>query len=799
MTAGKIHWVWVGVLSPSICLSLPTLALADIEEISVTARKRLEPAQSVPTALNVMDGELLNSRSIKNTDDVEKLFPGLSTNNSTATNAGFAIRGVGTNNIHVSAQQSVGTVIDDVSAVSPFVSAIAIFDMERIEVLRGPQNTLYGRNTTGGVVNFISRKADLSDGLNGNANLKAGEGGLLEFEAALGFNISESVALRAALMNREFDGRFTNIVDGKDVGRKDSKGARINLFWQVTPSTSTSFTFSKGAADGDNLISRSIGMFEADGATTCDAFVNGGESAFTAGRNDCWTPITLNMINGNDYLASQLAAGNSDLLIANPNPASNTLSPYLINYSAEWGETYHHPANFYDAEFTNYRARLVHDFASSQLTLLSAYDETYVLNMPVYDLTGFTGGQEVDFEVWQHEARLTSTGASRLQWLMGVHYSTQTSTEDTWVLRTDPFVAGGNGISPSILIDSKYRNFSVYGQADYALTDSFTVTAGLRYTDDKLQGVTQKFVCTPGQHLGPTFDGIETLNRDYRFANCLDISATLVDDNPTQELSKVGWKLGVSWQAKEHVMLYASTAYGFKGGAYDNRALDIGSSPTDPEFLTAYEIGLKSDFIARNLRLNAAAYHYNWHDLQLFGLDDNGGPLQVNVPHTKISGLEVELQWDPTKALHLHAGVAFNKSNVRDVSELPASLDIQEGNSITNSPETSLNLLANYTIEIGQGELSLQADFQYQSSAFFIIGSQDTTRSKSDAHNWLNARVSYSFGENLQYLMALWANNLTAEKSCQYLPASLPGGTNWGCNINNSGQRSFGVSLGVKF
>lgn len=789
----------LSAIAYGVGLALPLASHAVLEEVIVTAQKRAESVQDVPIAINALAGDLLDDMGVDDTDDIEGLYPNLSTNNSSAVNSGFAIRGVGTNNFHISGQQSVGTNIDDVAAVSPFISAIGVFDMDRVEVLRGPQNTLYGRNTTGGALNFHTRKASTDDGLNGRASIGVGNGGLAEFEGAIGFNITDSIAARVALMDKSFDGLFTNIVDGKDVGKDDKQGARINLVWDISEETSMQFTLANGEAEGDGLIARSVGNVSTDGATPCPAFVNGGEGAFTSGRNNCWTAITDNMVNGSDYLAAQLAAGNTDVLIANPNPAANATSPWLVNYSSDWGDTYTTPSNFYETEFDGYRIKLVHDFENVQLNWLSAYDETSVLNASATNLTGFASFQEGEFEVWQHELRLSSAGDSAFRWLGGFYYSTQESQEDTWVFRADPAVAGGNGVSPSILIDSEYEAWSVYGQVDYDFTDTWSLTAGLRYTDDKLEGDTQKWVCTPGQHNGPTFTGTETYNREYRLANCRDISGTLVDANPTQELSELGWKLGLNWTPTNTTLIYASVSEGFKGGAYDNRALDNGSSPIGPEFLTAYEIGLKSDWLDNTVQLNASIYLYDWEDLQIFGLDDSGGPAQVNVPETELKGMEVEVKWSPTDALYLQAGIGLSDTEIKDVTGVPVSMGIHVGNSVTNAPEFTGNLLAVYTVVLESSELVFQGSYRYEDEAYFIANAQNTERAVKDSHSWMNARIAFNFGDEMQHSVALWGNNLTEERSCQYTPASLPGGVNWNCQIGDPGERLWGLSLETNF
>ncbi len=157
----------------SICtLFLSSLAVAfpasaQIEEIVVTAQKREQNLQEVPISISALTGEQFEVFDVTRADDLEFVFANVGTNRNSSGNTGIAIRGVGTDNVHLSGQQSVGTYVDDVSLVSPFVSAVAVYDMNRVEVLRGPQNTLYGRNTTGGAVVWHTNKANPGDGTSG--------------------------------------------------------------------------------------------------------------------------------------------------------------------------------------------------------------------------------------------------------------------------------------------------------------------------------------------------------------------------------------------------------------------------------------------------------------------------------------------------------------------------------------------------------------------------------------------------------------------------------------------------------
>ena len=168
-------------------------------------------------------------------------------------NSGVSIRGVGTDNFHISAQQSVGTYIDDVSIVSPFVSTVGVYDVDRVEVLRGPQNTLYGRNTTGGAIVWHTKKATPGAGTNGFASATAGNGGLVEIEGAVGFDLGENAAIRFAGSSDHFNGLWEDVITGDATGGGyDRNAARINFHYDISPNTSLNLGASYGDSEGQD-------------------------------------------------------------------------------------------------------------------------------------------------------------------------------------------------------------------------------------------------------------------------------------------------------------------------------------------------------------------------------------------------------------------------------------------------------------------------------------------------------------------------------------------------------------------
>ena len=775
----------------ALVISAP--AAAQLEEIIVTAQKREESLQDVPISISALTAAQFDTFDVTRADDLEFVFANVGTNRNSAGNTGISIRGVGTDNVHLSGQQSVGTYLDDVSMVSPFVSAIAVYDMNRVEVLRGPQNTLYGRNTTGGAILWHTNKANPGDGTNGYGRLRMGDGGLMRFEGAIGFDFGDQWAGRVAVLSDDYDGIWKNVVDGKDTGGAyDRSGARFNLTWDNDNGARMEFTVSTGEIEGEDLTVRMSGNRLADGTVDPD-FVNRRADSLT-GTDNLFVQATAADVGARPFLVDQYNQG-TGMVIDNP-----VVGPFdrLANYSTPMGWTYQDPDDGYKSEWDGFRLNFEWEFSNMMFSSLTAYDETYTIEQNGQELTGFRPAREGDWEVWQQELRLTSTSDSAVQWLAGLYFTGSDSTEDTWVSNTG--AAGGMGVRPGIDINSKYDAWSVYGQLDWSVSDALTLSLGLRHTDDKLSADNDNWERTVCGFF-PSSAGLIEQTRDYRAADCPGAAPGRLTGNthsPVQELSELGWRIGADYQFGEASMVFISASEGFKGGSYDNRALSTGDDPIGPEFLTAYEIGYKGTFADGKVQFNAAYYFYDWEDLQLF--ESYGGiPALVNIPGIEISGFEVELKWAPNDRFYLQGSLGTADSEVVDVTGLNPLSQAEVGKEVTQTPDTTANLLASYTIPIGNNELGFSLNYRYTSSMYYTF-LQDNPRDESSSYNFLNARASYGFGENDQFNVALWGNNLTDEFACSSViwgPGS--GANNFSCEVAAYGEAMYGVTFEANF
>ncbi|OWQ95368.1 TonB-dependent receptor [Sphingopyxis witflariensis] len=694
-----------------------------IGEIIVTAQKRGENVQKVPIAITALSGDTLAQDGVVTTLDLTQAVPGLQINNLfQSSNPTIFLRGVGVNDFNPASSGAVGVTVDDVFLNSGVGQLFAVFDIDRVEVLKGPQGTLYGRNTTGGVINYATKRPSFSPDF--SASVTAGRFNQLFFDAAGGGAlIEDKLAARASLTFKRRDGWAVNLQDGRDINDLETYAGRLQFL--LTPSSDIEIhnKIEGGITKSSALGHQSLGIFNPTENRPCTG-------AEIVARTICVNPIT-------GYQA------NADIDEFNTNVLNNS------------------------EKLTNFADRLLVSIDTGNINITSVTAFVYnkrELNQDV-DYSPFAIAElplwtEKSEQVSQ-ELRISSNGSGPLKWIVGAYYLQErlSSLVNFTLLRefnpdpTHPFFDPASSIM-TVERDFTQRTTSkaVFAQLDYELTDSLTATAGIRYTDDrkKLSFIT---------YAGP-------VNPDSNSqARLQDRLLGFIDSNPgngaidtpsrtVTTLKKPTWRLALAYQAAPTVNAYASYSRGVRSGGYNTGALFSGVefNEVNSESIDAFEVGLKSDLLDRRLRLNLAAFYYDYRNLQVFSLepDPNGAaPIQrLQNADAEIYGAEVDVQARPMSGLDIQLGAAYVHATYSDFVD-PIRGDFR-GNNLDKAPRLQMTGRATYSYDIGDDWTGrIGADFSYQSKVFFSAVNAEPMASGRHGEINLNAGFAHRNGINL--------------------------------------------------
>ena len=753
--------------------SIPVACPAQvIEEVVVTAQKREESLQEVPISVVAFTGESLNELGVQSSEDVLKLVPNAGIQGQGGSKHNYFIRGVGTSDFHINVVSAVGVYLDDIALNAPNAITFSAFDLDRVEVMRGPQNTLFGRNTTGGAVNYISRKPSVEDGVNGYLRGGYGRHDQFDIEGAMGFAPGKNTAARIAFVSNIRDGTYDNLTTGKDEGGHSRQAGRGQILWEPTDNWEFLFNFHGGMSRDNPTPFKSTGTQNPNNVTA-----------------PCAVPL-------NDLIPQN-----------NPDCVDSSGFNHRAN---NWDTSYNGMEFKEDVDLWGTSLKASWDMGPMTLTSVSAYDSfevEYREDSEGAPDTIFHFYQQGEYDQWSQEIRLQSTADQRWRWILGFYYFFEEGRYATAVRRTPapfaPSAAGSFNIIPNTHVDQDNEVYSGYGQLEYDLLDNLTATVGLRWTDETKKGYNTPSVRCSGVG-GPPF--CPQLSQDAFLG--FDLIPTLpgVFFPPTEILDsgseEWGARFALDWQVNNDLLIYGSVSRGFKGGGFSLAALQAltgnAAESVDPEVLWAYEIGFKSSWMNGALNFNAAGFYYDWKDLQSFQpifqpALDIVLPRLLNVPESSNIGAEFEVQWVPAEGWYISGGIGISNAEVDDPG---AIVSVSKGNNLTNAPDLTFNGLARKEFQIGEGALALQTSWQYKDDVTYDLANAPYL---SQEGWWnLDARGSYAFGPNQQYEIAVWGKNLTGQEYCtglvslQGLSESLP------CYGNYSGT-TYGVTASYRF
>lgn len=647
-----------------------TTDTATVDEIVVTAQKRSENLQDVPVSVTAFSGETLAERGVTNVIGLNNLAPGLRVSSGdAAANPKIFIRGVGLSDFNPNSSSGVGIYMDGVYVGSPLAQMAGFFDIGQVEILRGPQGTLYGRNTNGGAVNITTKRPTQSFAAEGAAeystynavNLSGAIGGPL---------VSDKLAVRAAAQYVDDDGYTYNRVTGHDVNDTNYWAIRLSALYTPTDDLEVLFQVNRFANRGSATQPQHRALFPlTPAATGADGFC--APAYYSSGQ--CGDAFGYADTDNDDRALDANLEGKDriDLFGASAQANWNLGATSLVSVTAfSWA----------------HRNALENTDASPAQML------------------------EINYLARQHqftqELRLQSNDDpdARFEWVVGAYYMDETvkdaSTQD--VLRDlRPLFPAGYSLADSVATfgypyTQKTRGYALFGQTDYKVTDRLTATVGLRYSADE-----KSF--------------------DYQ-SEAEGGLIVLLTSHQKKTFSAWSGRLGLRYELSDDANVYATYNRGYKSGGFFGGLATTAAQlePYDNEQLDAYEIGLKSQLFDRRVRLNLSAFYYDYKDQQVFAQAlRNGLTVLVldNAANSEVYGAEIEVSARVTQNFKVDAGLSLLNATY---GEYVSQGDDFTGNRLPQSPKATFNITATYSYPLASGaQLTGSVDAAYASKIYF--------------------------------------------------------------------------------
>ncbi len=676
---------------------------AELEEILVTAEKKSSNIQDTPISVAAFTSDHLARSGIEDIYDIGLFTPGLIVNSEIVGK--IYIRGIGTENLTIGGDPGVPVHVDGAYVGRTSAAIFDLYDVERVEVLRGPQGTLYGRNATGGSVNIISKAP--TDELYSSASLQYGNYDRLRVNATISGPISDKVQVRASLLRSRRDGFTPNVFTGEDLDTEDLWAGRLRL--RFLPSENVTF----------DLIT---------------------DFSYDDGR-----PAPFKQLEFSDLFEGLLGAFDPPSLreVAQDSPVTGKQDQFGITGILNWdmgAVTLTSITNYRDVEFA-----VQFDGDAVDLLIQNFEDTT-------------------NSEQFTQEFRLASNDAGPLKWILGAYYFKDDGDTEIFI----PIPGFGFDILHQATISTKA--FALFGQVNYDVTEKFSLTMGLRWsTEDK-----EAFQFSDFDILFPA-----------PFEQDLDESSNAFTP-----------KFGFEYRPNSDLMLYASITRGFKSGGFTFNGFQ---SNFDPEFVWAYEGGIKSQLMENKLQFNASFFYYDYSDLQVSKLENNAGVI-TNAADATIYGSEIELVAVPNERWQFNAGLSllhaeFNQFLTEDPSNPQLGTIDLAGNSLTRSPKVTFGIGAQHHYPInGLGELTLRVDYQYQGKSFFTAFNRDLSAQQS--FGLFNARVTFTHEDGGWQLSGFIKNAFDKEYFLNILESGVETGKPEGFL---AAPRTYGMQLEYSF
>jgi len=718
----------------------PNKSTTEVEAIIVTAQRRSENIQNVPVSVQALSAKEIQALGIKQSTDIGQVTPNVTM--ALPDGAGnqplISIRGIGINDYDTNNAGPNGVYLDDVYISAPAAQTFAVFDLSQIEVLKGPQGTLYGRNTSGGALVFTSNKP--TDQFTADFHFEYSSFNTLQVEGAVGGPITDKLDGRISFVVNESDGFMHNSLTDEPASGANNQAVRLQLLYRPTDKLKIAFNSTIGYVHNLPTEYRHIGDFAPGTQNTANPTVCSVAQAYAGGCVD------------------------------------------LFGYGT--------PKGFYDGSFSRMQElhvlnlinslRVDYDLGPIALTSITAYqhsDKSFPEDTDggPDDLVQATYGVKSDTYTQEFRA---AENSKVYNWVAGLYYLHENLDQNqplSLFYNGDQF--GGFGISPGpgafdgvaeLATDKSHQvtdSVALYGQGDYNY-HKFTLTLGGRYTYER-----KTFSYFGGAQFQD--DGVG------EYGPLTDI----ITANESQTASNFTWRAALSYHVTDRILTYASVATGFKSGDFNGSFLSnvpaqaaLQLKPVAPENVTAYEIGAKSSFFERRLIVNGAVFYNQYNDEQIFAnvpvlINLPGvGPTQeeteilTNAQRAHTEGVELQVTAVPIHGLTIDLQPAWLNAQIdhAGIAEVAGTVPL-DGKQLANAPKFSFSGLVNYKIPVwNNDDIDLQFNSSYKSHQFFDSTNDPYTQ---QAGYWIH-NLNLTYQSHKGWEVGVYIKNLT---NTQYL------------------------------
>ena len=740
LLAGTTLAALIGLAAPSLALAAASGPGTQVEEVIVTAQKRSENIQQVPLSIQAFTGKTIKDLGIKSSADLGRI----TSNVDIALPAGpgnqpiISIRGIGLNDYDTNNAGPNGVYVDEVYLSAPASQTFQTFDLQRIEVLKGPQGTLYGRNSSGGAINFITNKP--TDTPTGDFHVEYGNFNTFNFEGGIGGPIAHDLDGRVAVVVNESDGDFHNALTGNHENGQNNVAARLQLLWKPTDNFKLLFNLHGGMVDNRPTEYRHIGALDPNTFAQCS-------------------------------VAQTNAGGCVD----------------LFGYGT--------PKGFYDGAYNRQEHLKVNSFGSYlrgdytlggiTLTSITSFEHNDKIHPEDSDASP-NRLLEINFGVRSNtitqEFRAAGSG-DRYDWVGGLYYLHEDLSQNQPIyilLDGDNFFGPGGcdavfANNPPTDHDLQFplatcgekandqshqvtNAYAAYGQGNYSLTDNLKLTFGARVTGEQR-----------------SFHYLGEVQYQYGGEDHFTSPELLADSTKSLSNSAFSWRTGLDYHFTKDIHAYVTVSTGYKSGDFNGSFLSTDPlqiqrqlEPVKPENVLAYEVGIKGSLFDNRVVFDLAAFYNQYDDMQVFVLVPPVGtetlPVNVlaNAPKAHTEGIDAQLSLRPFSGLTITNNLGILDTRLdKFISNLGQNQANYSGNQLPLSPHVTFSTMADYRVPVGEGALDFQFSATFKSHQFFDI-SNDPYTTQNDY--WLeNVRVAYQLpGRNWE--VAAYVRNLSDQK-----------------------------------